>query len=222
MNPLLRESAAHVFVDSVESPALSADDAHHLGRVLRIRPTDTITVCDGDSRWATARFAGEVVERTGDMIVEPSPSSGRGVVCATPKGDRPELIVQKLTELGIDRIGFMEIARSVVRWDARKATAQLERLRRIAREAAMQSRRVRLPEVCVVSFADVVAESGVALAEPGGVDPWTGLRTVVIGPEGGFTAEELAAGGRRVSLGDTVLRVETAAISAGVLLMHSS
>ena len=55
MNPLLRESAAHVFVESLEVPDLSSDDAHHLQRVLRIRPTDVISVSDGHGRWALAR-----------------------------------------------------------------------------------------------------------------------------------------------------------------------
>jgi 16S rRNA (uracil1498-N3)-methyltransferase len=223
VNPLLRESAAHVFVDALDAPQLSAEDAHHLSRVLRIRPVDAITVSDGAGRWVAASFDGRSLVLGGDVVEEePGPGAGRGVVCATPKGDRPELIVQKLTELGIDRIGFTTTARSVVKWDERRADAQLERLRRIARESSMQSRRVRLPTVEVLEWDAVVVAAGVALAEPGGGDVDATLRTVVIGPEGGFTHDELEAVERRVGLGEHVLRVETAAIAAGVLLMHTA
>ena len=86
----------------------------------------------------------------------------------------------------------------------------------------MQSRRVKLPSVSIVPWTDVVAMEWLAIAEPGGnrLDPT--LRTIVVGPEGGFSDAERAACPRRVSLADTVLRVETAAIVAGVLLMHEA
>jgi RsmE family RNA methyltransferase len=83
----------------------------------------------------------------------------------------------------------------------------------------MQSRRVWLPTVEVLSWAAVVALPGVVLAEPGSVGLVDeAVETVVVGPEGGFSAAELAAGVPTVSLGDRVLRVETAAVVAGVLL----
>jgi 16S rRNA (uracil1498-N3)-methyltransferase len=141
------------------------------------------------------------------------------VACAIPKGDRPEWIVQKLTELGIDRIVLFEATHSVVRWDGAKVQRNLERLRRVAVEASMQSRRVWLPTVEVLSWAAVLALPGVALAEPGSVGLVDeAVESVVVGPEGGFSAAELAAGVPTVSLGDRVLRVETAAVVAGVLL----
>jgi len=218
VNPLLRRSAAHVFVESLDAPVLSSADEHHLVRVLRVGPTDAITIGDGAGRWVPAVLGAAGVQCTAEVVVEPQPAP-RCVGCAIPKGDRPEWIVQKLTELGIDRIVLFEATHSVVRWDGAKVQRNLERLRRVAVEASMQSRRVWLPTVEVLSWAAVLALPGVALAEPGSagaVDE--AVESVVVGPEGGFSAAELAAGVPTVSLGDRVLRVETAAVVAGVLL----
>lgn len=221
MNRLLRESAAHVFVASLDAPELSPEDAHHVGRVLRVRAADPVTVSDGAGRWAPARIAGGALTLEGEVVEERPPGSGpRTVICATPKGDRSELIVQKLTELGIDEIGFTETSHSVVRWETRRADAQLARWQRIARQAAMQSRRVRLPSVFLRSWGDVVATPQIALAEPAGRPVDATVRAIVIGPEGGFSPAELEACPCRVSLGEQILRVETAAIAAGVLLMY--
>jgi 16S rRNA (uracil1498-N3)-methyltransferase len=223
VNPLLRESAAHVFVESLEVPDLSSDDAHHLQRVLRIRPTDVISVSDGHGRWALARCAGGAVTLEGEIVEEPARAAvtPATVVTAIPKGDRPELIVQKLTELGIDEIVFTTTVRSVVRWDAQRAEGQLARLRRISLEAAMQSRRVRLPSVSLRTWTEVVATDGLAIAEPGGDPVDATVRAIAVGPEGGLTADELGACPRQVTLSDHVLRVETAAIAAAVLLMRA-
>lgn len=218
MNPLLRRSAAHVFVASLDAPSLSDVDEHHLRRVLRVGPRDALTVADGSGRWAPGVLTTNGVELTGDVVVEPRPVA-RCVACAIPKGDRPEWIVQKLTELGIDRIVVFESARSVVRWDATKVGRNLERLQRVALDAAMQSRRVWLPSVERCDWSEVIALPGVALADPDAtcqVD--TAVEAVAIGPEGGFTPDELAVGVPTVSLGAQVLRVETAALVAAVLL----
>ena len=80
------------------------------------------------------------------------------VVFAPTKGERPEWVVQKLTELGIDRIVPLRSERSVVRWSGQRGQATAERLRRVAREAAAQCRRVWLPEVAdTIAFEDLGA-----------------------------------------------------------------
>ncbi len=220
MNPALRSSAAHVFVASLDAPELHSDDAHHLGRVLRIGANDVVSVSDGAGRWGTARLErGDLVDVVPADEPVPSPPAVH-IAASIPKGDRCEWMVQKLTELGVATITLIECERSVVRWDGPRAQRQLERLRRVAREAAMQSRRTWLPSIVgVTAFTGVATQAGVVLAEPAG-SPLAARppSCVIVGPEGGFSPAELALGVPQVSLGSTVLRVETAAIAAAVLL----
>jgi len=222
LNPALRSSAAHVFVESLLSPVLSTDDVHHLRRVLRLRATDRISISDGRGGWAIGVLAADdQVELLADVVREDA-ASPVTIAVGIPKGDRPEWMVQKLTELGVGTIAFMECARSVVRWDGERGERQLARLRRVAREAAMQSRRVWLPTIPPVQpFAAVAASPGAAVAEPGGGPLGASISTVLIGPEGGFTTDELACGAPLIDLSDQVLRVETAALVAAVLLTRS-
>ena len=218
MNPVLRGSAAHVFVESLTEPQLSDRDDHHLRRVLRIRESDTITVGDGLGGWVTARLQGD------GLLVESEPLFEAAhrptcVISAIPKGDRPEWMVQKLTESGATSIGFMDCARSAVRWEPARAHRQIERLRRVAREAAMQSRRLWLPVVLdVVTFAEAATLTNCAIADVEGNGLSADVDAVLIGPEGGFTKGELDAVATRVSLSANVLRVETAALTAAILL----
>jgi 16S rRNA (uracil1498-N3)-methyltransferase len=208
-----------VFVADASVPVLDGDDRHHLTSVLRLRDGDPITVGDGAGTWGRAVFRSEAEpESTADVVVVPEAESTVAVGFALIKGGRPELVVQKLTELGVDRILPLTAERSVVRWDDDQVTAQVERFRRVAREAAMQSRRVWLPEIEEVSVAgDVAAANNLAMAEPGG-DPIDGsVRVLLIGPEDGWTRDELAVH-QTVVLARTVLRAETAAIVAGTLL----
>ena len=106
-------------------------------------------------------------------------------------------------------------ARSIVQWDDAKAARNVERWRAVAREAAMQSRRARLPIIEPIStFAEVAERPGAALAAPGGAPPTLRHPVVLIGPEGGWSPDEDATPIGRVALGDHVLRAETAAITA--------
>jgi 16S rRNA (uracil1498-N3)-methyltransferase len=209
-----------VFVDDLEHPVLGGGDRHHLERVLRVRDGDPLTAADGSGGHRACRFlTGGGIDPAGPIERDPAPSPVLTVGFAVPKGERPELVVQKLTELGVDRIVPFTAARSVVRWDGERATRHVERLGRVAREAAMQSHRTWLPVVDRLhTFAEVAALAGAALAEAGG-DPPTLLRPVVlIGPEGGWTPEEAGTGLPSVGLGPHVLRSETAAIAAGTAL----
>jgi 16S rRNA (uracil1498-N3)-methyltransferase len=175
---------------------------------------------------------------------EAAPEPVLTVGFALTKGGHPEWAVQKLTEAGVDRIVVMTAQRSVARWAPANAERQLERLREVARQAAMQSRRCWLPtvegpmaveglmaveagaavegQVAVAGRAGSETQSAgtVALAVPGGAPLTLATPTVLVGPEGGWTDEELATvpPSRHVSLGPHVLRAETAAMAAGVLL----
>ena len=222
MNPELRRSAAHVFVESINAPQMNDEDAHHLARVLRLRAGEQVSVSDGAGRWRmcafTAATAGVQLEAFTSVQQDAPPQPSITVGFALAKGDRPEWIVQKLTEIGIDRIVLVDATRSIVRWDPDKAVRNLERLRKVAREAAMQSRRTWLPQIAgPFALADLVAD-GVAIAEPDGPQLERSVHTVLVGPEGGWADAELAVAPRRVGLGNTILRVETAAVVAAAQL----
>jgi 16S rRNA (uracil1498-N3)-methyltransferase len=207
-----------VFVEDLEVPVLADDDRHHLTRVLRVRPGTALTIADGSGRWRTG-VLGTDLEATGPVVVADQPAVVLTIGFALVKGDKPELIVQKLTELGIDRIVPFRADRSVVRWDAAKATKAVARLRTVARAAAMQSHRATLPVIGeVAELSALAAEPGAALAERAGPPPSLAHPVILVGPEGGWTPTERALGGATVALGGHVLRAETAAVTAGALL----
>jgi len=217
----LRSSAAHGIVGSLDAPVLDPNDAHHLSRVLRLRDGEAVTATDGVGRWRVCRFVcgardQGALEPDGDIATLPRPSPELTVGFAVMKGDRPEWVVQKLTELGVDRIVPLRTERSVVRWEGERGAAAVERLRRVAREAAMQSRRCWLPSVAGVDVPASFPEA--ALAEPGGAPLTLAHGTVLVGPEGGWAPPELAGAAATVSLGELVLRSETAAVAAAALL----
>jgi 16S rRNA (uracil1498-N3)-methyltransferase len=243
---------AHVVVEDLEPGSsevvLGAEDAHHLHSVLRLRVGEPVGATDGRGRFRACRYAGRGrLEADGPVASAPPRTSLVTVGFVPVKGDRPEWTVQKLTELGVDRIVVLSAARSVVRWEGSRAGAHLERLRRVARAAVMQSRQWWLPELSgVVDVGSLLAaaagggpgvaagdasadgpadasvgdpgRAGVALAERGGGTPGPSLRTVLVGPEGGWDPAELAGAADTVALGSAVLRAETAAVAAGVLL----
>lgn len=209
----------HVLVLSVDEPRLGDDDRHHLTRVLRVRPGDPLTVGDGAGRWRPCRMGPGDPEPLDRVFVVPRPSPEVGVAFALIKGGRPELVVQKLTELGVDRIIPFTAERSVVRWDQAKAEKNHARFERVVHEAVMQCRRPWAPVVePVTTFDAVAAGSGAVMADRGGGPLDDVATTVLVGPEGGWSETEARAELRRVRLGDHVLRAETAAIAAGVLL----
>lgn len=222
MNEALRRAAAHVVVADVGDPVLSDRTAHHLFRVLRVRDGETVTVTDGAGAWRPCRAASGVLVPDGDVVVEPAPWPPVELYVAIPKQDRPDWVVQKSTELGVDRLVLLHAERSVVRWEPERAARRLDKLRNVALEASMQSRRVWVPVVeGVMPAIDVLTGTpgGLAVAEPGGRDPRPGDHRLAIGPEGGWSPPELAAAADRVDLGSHVLRVETAALAACVRLV---
>jgi 16S rRNA (uracil1498-N3)-methyltransferase len=216
----LRRASAHVLVADVAAPVLDDAAAHHLRRVLRLRDGAVVTVTDGGGSWRSCRLAADGIEPEGPVATA-APGPDVTVAVAPPKGDRLEWLVQKCTEVGVARLVLLDAERSVVRWDAERSAKQLERLRRVAVEAAMQSRRVWLPEVRgPVPAGDVLP--GAAIAEPGGRRIGPADVCIAVGPEGGWTAAEVARAGSRVSLGPHVLRVETAAVVAATLMVAAA
>lgn len=206
------------FVADLGAPELDAADRHHLERVRRLRGGDPLTVGDGAGSYRSVRF-GPALAVDGEVVTVAPPATPITIGFALTKADKPEVAIQKLTEIGCDRIVGFVAERSIVRWDAEKAARNVARWRVIAREAAAQAHRPHLPAISqVTSFAEVAAGGGgIALAHYDG-EPTTPMpTTILVGPEGGWSPAELGAVAGRVRLGPHVLRAETAALVAGAL-----
>ena len=207
----------HVLVEDVDAPELSEDDRHHLERVLRLRRGDPVTVGDGAGRWRPCRF-GAVIDPDGDVVAVAPPGVEVAVGFAVLKGGRSESVVQKLTELGVDRIAPFVAERSVVRWDEARAARQVERWRRVSREAVMQCRRLWLPRIDPVHDFGELDLARAALAVSVGRTLADGENFLLVGPEGGWADAELAAVPAHVGLGPHIMRAETAAVAAAAVL----
>ncbi len=233
-DPLLVAAAAMVFVADPAAPVVDDEGMHHLLDVLRLRPGELVIAADGSGRWVPCRIAASapagrsrhadptaLLVPDGPAVIELPPHPEVTVAFAPTKGDRPEWVAQKLTELGVDRIVPLRTSRSVVRWEGDRAVKAVERLRRVVQEAASQCRRARLPEVtglCRLEEIAAIAGAPVTLAEAGGGPPGLDRPVMAVGPEGGWDPDEREAFGPVVGLGPTVLRAETAAVTAGALL----
>lgn len=220
---------------TVGSPVtVEGDEAHHAVAVRRLRVGEPLVLTDG----AGTSVVGEVSstgKRVFSLVVTsvstpPVPEPELVVVQALPKGDRGELAVEVLTEVGVGVVVPWAAARSVTVWKGERATKSLARWRTTAREAAKQSRRSWFPEVTpLASTAEVAAlvagaDLAVVLHEAASAPlasvtvPPSGRVVVVIGPEGGLTDNEVAAlvaaGAHAVRLGAEVLRTSTAGVAA--------
>jgi 16S rRNA (uracil1498-N3)-methyltransferase len=217
--PAAYRSAAHVIVADLGSLEVDDEDRHHLA-VLRLRPGEAVSATDGRGAWRPCRYAGDgTLVADADVICGIQPAPLLTVGFPPVKGDRPEWAVQKLTEIGIDRIVVLRTERAVVRWDADRAAHHLNRLRAVVRQAVMQSRQTWLPELSGPEDAiSLMAGPGVAIAAGTGGPPSLACPTVLIGPEGGWSPGEEAGATASVRLGPGVLRTESAAVAAGVLL----
>jgi 16S rRNA (uracil1498-N3)-methyltransferase len=218
---------------------LAGPEGRHAATVRRIRPGERADVTDGKGLLAecvvTAAAGSQVELRVQARREVPAPEPRIAVVQAIAKGERAELAVETMTEVGVDVIVPWEAERCVARWPADRAAKSLGRWRSAAREASKQARRVRMPEVTgAASSADVAAGLADAtcaiVLEPGATQalsrlpvPVSGHIVLVVGPEGGISPAEMAAftaaGAIPARLGDSVLRTSTAgAVGAAVLM----
>ncbi|MEU7058556.1 16S rRNA (uracil(1498)-N(3))-methyltransferase [Streptomyces sp. NPDC046197] len=220
---------------------LDGPEGRHAVSVKRLRPGEDVVLTDGRGRWTEGVVkAAEgkdrlVVADLGPLVTEPEEAPRITVVQALPKGDRGELAVETMTEVGVDAIVPWAASRCITQWKGDRGLKALGKWRSTARESGKQSRRVRFPEVTDTAttkqvaallagagFAAVLHESGdrpLAAAEL----PTEGDIVLVVGPEGGVSPEELAlfeeAGARPYRLGRTVLRTSTAGTAATALLL---
>jgi 16S rRNA (uracil1498-N3)-methyltransferase len=221
---------------------LSGAEGRHAATVRRLRPGERADVADGAGLVAECVVAGhgagglELIVRARREVPRPDPAIT--VVQAIPKGDRGELAVEEMTEVGVDRIVPWAAARCVPVWQGVRGERSLSRWRLTAREAAKQSRRAWIPEVTDVAsarqVAQLIADAACAIVlEPGSAAglgrlslPGSGDLLVVVGPEGGITGEESAtfraAGATACRLGPTVLRTSTAGTVAAAILLTRS
>jgi 16S rRNA (uracil1498-N3)-methyltransferase len=218
---------------------LAGPEGRHAAAVRRIRPGERADVTDGRGLLAecvvTAAAGSQVELRVQARREVPAPEPRIAVVQAIAKGERAELAVETMTEVGVDVIVPWEAERCVARWPADRAAKSLGRWRSAAREAAKQARRARVPEITgAASSADVAARLADAtcaiVLEPGATRaasrlpvPVSGDIVLVVGPEGGISPAEMAAftaaGAIPARLGDSVLRTSTAgAVGAAVLM----
>jgi len=218
---------------------VSGDEAHHAVAVRRLRVGQGVVLTDGRGRSVTGPVASTEKRafslEVASVLDLDAPEPDVTVVQAIPKGDRGELAVEVLTEIGVATIVPWAAARSVAVWRGERADKGVARWRATAREAAKQARRAWFPEVTeLASTADVaalVAGASLAVVLHEAADlplaqvrvPEQGTLLLVVGPEGGLADEELAAlrgaGAGVVHLGAEVLRTSTAGVGAVAALL---
>jgi 16S rRNA (uracil1498-N3)-methyltransferase len=219
-----------------------AESLHHLRDVLRLKPGDDVSLFDSEGN----KYAGLIVSQDQKQAVVNITGCREALLrkhkiifaCAIPKKSLMDEIVDRLTQLGVDAIIPLETERVIVKLEENRLS-RLARWKKIARSAAEQSQRNSLPEIPgILSFKEVLALAGDADLKL--IPTLSGVRVtlrnalngpefkdvlVLIGPEGDFTDSELdqalAAGFVPVSLGDSVLRSETASMAVASYLLFT-
>ncbi len=211
-------------------------EAHHIARVLRLRPGTRIVVFDGrrevDAELLAVGDAGVTAAKTGAPRAAVRPFS-LVLLQGVPRGPKMDVIVRMATEIGVSAVHPVLTERSVID----PSPARVERWRRIAREAAKQCGRADVPEISLpVVLGDALAaigpvdllivpweETARPLGEVAAGRPFASA-AFLIGPEGGLTAVEVgtvrAAGGEAISLGPLLLRTETAGLVTAAMLLY--
>ena len=219
---------------------VTGDDAAHIARVLRLERGDEVELCDGEGGEYSAAI--ESADRKQmELSVSPRRESTAEPECritlfqCLPKSGKLELIIQKCVELGIYEIAPVTSKRCVVKLDGKDMGARMERYNRVAYEAAKQSKRGRIPRVREVASLDgcdfssyddvfVAYECERELTLKTALDEKRPKSAaLIIGPEGGFEPEEVAAlekkGARAITLGNRILRTETAGMAATAMML---
>ena len=217
---------------------LDGAEGRHAAVVRRIQPGETVLVGDGRGRAVRGAVSevskNSLVITVAEQVVTAAPVRRYVAIQALPKGDRAELAVEMLTEVGAAEIIPWQAERSIVRWSGERGEKGLARWRSTAKEAAKQSRRLHVPvvreSVNTGQLLRAVPEADLALIlHEDASDPlWTvdlpdrGTVMIIIGPEGGIAPAELndlvAAGARPVLISDGILRTSTAGVVALAVL----
>lgn len=219
---------------------LDGAEGRHAVAVRRLEVGEPVVLTDGLGSGVAGAVVGvvgkEALEvRVAELLTEPAPERAIVVVQALPKGDRGELAVELMTEVGVDEVVPWAASRCITQWKGDRGLKALGKWRATAREAGKQSRRLRFPVVREPMSTRQVAELlsgaglGAVLHEEGALPlasadlPGSGPLVLVVGPEGGVSPDELArfaeAGAAPYRLGSTVLRTSTAGVAAGALLL---
>lgn len=233
---------------------ITGQDAHHITKVMRQKPGDACIVSDGVSREALVQLESIEDKVVRAVIMEHraldrEPSYAITIAQSLPKGDKMELIIQKCTEIGAASFIPFVSERTVVQYDAKKEAKRLERWSKIAKEAAEQSHRNRIPSIEAnmswnellqsIDSYDLVLfcyenEQRTQLRDV--VRPFVERRRaenqeaarvlVIVGPEGGFASGEveqmISQGAQCVGLGRRILRAETAGMLALGCLLYET
>ncbi len=221
-----------------ETAVLTGGEAHHAATVKRLAVGESVLLSDGRGGLAEARASQVSPDRVVFQVLSrsalPRPEPWLVVVQALPKGERAELAVELLTELGVDEIVPWSAARSIGQWRGDRIVKGVAKWQRAAQAAAKQSRRARVPLVTELADSGLVAtriaaaRTALLLHEEADQPlarldvPAEGELVLVVGPEGGLSPAELTLfgerGGRPVRLGTEVLRTSTAGAAALAVL----
>lgn len=222
---------------------IEGEDVKHISKVLRCRIGEELEVCDNnnneyiceitniDKNQVELNILEKVdIQRESDLKIK--------VYQGLPKGPKMEMILQKLTEVGVDEIILVQTKRTVVKVDDKKEDKKLERWERIIYEAAKQSKRGKVPTLRgVLTFKEALADMK---ENDFNIAPYENEKTksikqaikgvninnigIFVGPEGGFEETEIEAiediGGQSVSLGPRILRTETASLVASSIVLY--
>ena len=225
--------------------AITGDLLIHVRQSLRVTIGETLLIGDGQGRRYHTRVTAVTKHAVSGSIIETLAEPTRQVPSivlgqALLKGDKMDWVIQKATELGVRTIIPLQTRHSIVQPKAERIETQRARWQRIALEAAQQSEQWTVPSVkgpqrmaellercsdCAIRLMLVErGDAGLSLSQIN--LPQSGDETIVllVGPEGGWAAEEVALIGQRsltpITLGSTILRAETAAISALAVVQH--